>query len=94
MGAEPTAERRPDGGRRHRARGDRSRSARTRTPPPPTRGPPASRSRVDADDDEAAARRLYDLALEFQERSQRSEARLLEQFEARGGRLPRRSSAT
>ena len=36
---------------------------------------------LDADDDEAAARRLYDLALEFQERSQRSEARLLEQFE-------------
>ena len=29
----------------------------------------------------AAAQRLYDLALEFQERSQRSEARLLEQFE-------------
>jgi hypothetical protein len=33
------------------------------------------------DDDEAAARRLYDLALEFQERSQRSESRLLEEFE-------------
>ncbi len=33
------------------------------------------------DDDEAAARRLYDLALEFQERSQRSEARLLDEFE-------------
>jgi hypothetical protein len=33
------------------------------------------------DDDEAAAQRLYDLALEFQERSQRSESRLLEQFE-------------
>ena len=31
--------------------------------------------------DELAAQRLYDLALEFQERSQRSEARLLEQFE-------------
>lgn len=41
---------------------------------------------LDADDDEAAAHRLYDLALEFQERSQRSEARLLEEFEgaARG----------
>src|SRR3954469_13114280 len=37
--------------------------------------------RVEVDDDEAAAQRLYDLALEFQERSQRSEARLLEQFE-------------
>src|SRR6185503_4754892 len=36
---------------------------------------------VDVEDDELAAQRLYDLALEFQERSQRSEARLLEQFE-------------
>jgi hypothetical protein len=36
---------------------------------------------VDLADDEAAARRLYDLALEFQERSQTNEARLLEQFE-------------
>jgi hypothetical protein len=36
---------------------------------------------LDVDDDELAAQRLYDLALEFQERSQRSEARLLEQFE-------------
>ena len=34
------------------------------------------------DDDESAARRLYDLALEYQERSQRSEARLLEDFES------------
>jgi hypothetical protein len=34
------------------------------------------------DDDEAAARRLYDLALEYQERSQRSEAHLLGQFES------------
>jgi len=33
------------------------------------------------DDDESAARRLYDLALEYQERSQRSEARLLDEFE-------------
>lgn len=32
-------------------------------------------------DDDAAARRLYDLALEFQERSQRAEARLLDDFE-------------
>ena len=38
-------------------------------------------ARLDADDDEVAAQRLYDLALEFQERSQRSESRLLEQFE-------------
>ncbi len=36
---------------------------------------------VEVDDDELAAQRLYDLALEFQERSQRNEARLLEQFE-------------
>ncbi|MEA2609350.1 MAG: hypothetical protein QOJ75_1593 [Chloroflexota bacterium] len=34
------------------------------------------------DDDESAARRLYDLALEYQERSQRDEARLLEDFES------------
>ena len=34
------------------------------------------------DDDESAARRLYDLALEYQERSQRNEARLLEEFES------------
>ena len=37
---------------------------------------------LDADDDEAAAHRLYDLALEFQERSQRDEAHILEEFEA------------
>jgi hypothetical protein len=36
---------------------------------------------LEVDDDELAAQRLYDLALEYQERSQRSEARLLEQFE-------------
>jgi hypothetical protein len=41
----------------------------------------AQTERVDVDDDELAAQRLYDLALEFQERSQRSESRLLEQFE-------------
>lgn len=34
------------------------------------------------DDDETAARRLYDLALEFQERSQRNEARILTEFES------------
>ncbi len=34
------------------------------------------------DDDESAARRLYDLALEYQERSQRNESRLLEDFES------------
>ena len=59
----------------------RSRSAATRTRPRPTSGPPPSPSAVEVDDDELAAQRLYDLALEYQERSQRSEARLLEQFE-------------
>ena len=38
-------------------------------------------------DESDAARRLYDLALSFQERSQRSEARLLEQFEETAARL-------
>jgi hypothetical protein len=42
---------------------------------------------VEADDDETAARRLYDLALEYQERSQRSESRLLDQFETASARL-------
>ena len=41
----------------------------------------ASQPPLDEDDDEAAARRLYDLALEYQERSQRSEARLIDEFE-------------
>ena len=42
---------------------------------------------VEVDDDELAAQRLYDLALEYQERSQRSEARLLDQFEAASANL-------
>jgi hypothetical protein len=45
---------------------------------------------LEADDDESAARRLYDLALEYQERSQRSEARLLDQFEAGSAKLTAR----
>ena len=45
---------------------------------------------LEADDDEAAARRLYDLALEYQERSQRSEARLLDQFETASANLTAR----
>ena len=45
---------------------------------------------LDADDDETAARRLYDLALAFQERSQVSESRLLEQFEEAATRLTAR----
>jgi hypothetical protein len=39
-------------------------------------------AQIDLEDDEAAARRLYDLALEYQERSQRSESRLLDEFES------------
>jgi hypothetical protein len=45
---------------------------------------------LDADDDESAARRLYDLALQYQERSQHNEARLLEQFETAAERLTAR----
>ena len=45
-----------------------------------------ARCSLTEDDDESAARRLYDLALEFQERSQRTEARLIEQFEGAVGR--------
>jgi hypothetical protein len=41
----------------------------------------------EADDEETAARRLYDLALTFQERSQASEARLIDQFEEAANRL-------
>jgi hypothetical protein len=50
-------------------------------------GQPAA---LDADDDELAAQRLYDLALEYQERSQRAESRLLEQFEEASGLLTAR----
>jgi len=42
---------------------------------------------LEADDDESAARRLYDLALEYQERSQHNEARLIEHFETAAERL-------
>ena len=45
---------------------------------------------LEADDDEVAARQLYDLALDFQDRSQRSEARLLEQFQAAATNLSAR----
>jgi hypothetical protein len=41
----------------------------------------------DADDDESAALALYNLALDFQERSQASEARLIDQFQDAVGRL-------
>jgi len=42
---------------------------------------------AEADDEESAARALYNLALDFQERSQQNEARLLEQFEEASARL-------
>lgn len=45
---------------------------------------------LEAEDEEGAARRLYDVALEFQERSQSNEARLIEQFEEIVGRLTAR----
>ena len=42
---------------------------------------------AEADDDESAALALYNLALDFQERSQASEARLIDQFQDAVGRL-------
>ncbi len=42
---------------------------------------------TDADDDESAAAAMYNLALDFQERSQSSEARLIDQFEEAVARL-------
>jgi hypothetical protein len=42
------------------------------------------------DDDETAARRLYDLALTMQERSQQSEGRLIEEFEMSAASLTSR----
>jgi hypothetical protein len=42
---------------------------------------------MEADDEESAALALYNLALDFQERSQQSEARLLDQFEEAASRL-------
>lgn len=47
----------------------------------------ATRDEDVPEDPETAARRLYDLALTFQERSQLSEARLIEQFEVAAGDL-------
>ncbi len=41
----------------------------------------------DADDEESAAEAVYNLALDFQERSQASEARLIDQFEESVSRL-------
>jgi hypothetical protein len=42
---------------------------------------------LDADSEEGAALSLYNLALDYQERSQQSEARLLDQFEEASSRL-------
>ena len=72
---------RPARGGRDLARRGRLAERGSRTPPPPTRGPSSQPVSLSEDDDESAARRLYDLALEYQERSQRSEARLLDEFE-------------
>ena len=47
-------------------------------------GPPAV---LDADDEEGAALALYNLALDFQERSQQSEASLIDQFEEAAARV-------
>jgi hypothetical protein len=45
---------------------------------------------LDADDEESAAGALYELALDFQDRSQQAEASLLEQFEESAARLTAR----
>jgi hypothetical protein len=42
---------------------------------------------LEADDEESAALALYNLALDFQERSQQSEARLIEQFEEASSKI-------
>jgi hypothetical protein len=42
---------------------------------------------LEADDEESAALAMYNLALDFQEQSQRSEARLIEQFEESASRI-------
>ena len=60
---------------------------RTRMRPPPTTGPPAHEYEEAPENEEEAAERLYDLALAFQERSQQTEAHLLEQFESAASQL-------
>jgi transcription elongation factor Elf1 len=45
---------------------------------------------LDADDDESAALALYNLALDFQDRSQQSEASLIDQFEEAASRVVER----
>jgi hypothetical protein len=45
---------------------------------------------LEADDEESAARGLYDLALDFQERSQQNEASIIEQFEEAAAKLASR----
>ncbi len=42
---------------------------------------------LEADDEESAALAMYNLALDFQERSQQSEARLIEQFEEASSKI-------
>ena len=45
---------------------------------------------LEADDDESAALALYNLALDFQDRSQQNEASLIDQFEEAAGRVVER----
>ena len=66
----------------------------SRTPPRPTRGPPSQPISLTEDDDESAARRLYDLALEYQERSQRSRGAPARRVRGCVGAAWWRSSAT
>ena len=66
----------------HRARGDgRRRRRRTRTPRPPTSGPPARRCRPSRTTTRPPRAACTTWRSTFQERSQQSEARLIEQFE-------------
>jgi hypothetical protein len=50
----------------------------------------ADRDGAEPADEEEAAGMLYDLALQYQERSQATEAELIEQFEAEAGRLTKK----
>jgi len=50
----------------------------------------AGQDQAEPSDEETAAHRLYDLALTFQERSQVSEAHLIDEFEMAAGRLTSR----
>ena len=77
---------RPRGRRRDRADEASRRRGAIRTPRRPTSGPPASRRSARSTTTSCAAQRLYDLALDFQERSQRTEARPARAVRERGDR--------